>query len=178
MKLKWLLLLITGQAEKIISAEYDLNTLGTRSQIKGIWKLSLDRNKKVDFKAFTYRQKNFIETKCDEYNVKLWVFRAWTSGSAHFWKVCETKIFRLLQYGSPSLPVSYYENEFPALFNASAPVLNETLTLTEIPKDSNVTNEVFTEFLPKSTRKTSQHFKGAVLNFILTMKWAITPNSS
>ena len=75
---QWLLLLLTGNnnkshAQTTISTDYDLDTLSGRSKIGGIWKLKLEANQKVEFKAYTYRQKNFIEADCQEFNVKMYV---------------------------------------------------------------------------------------------------------
>ena len=75
---QWLLLLLTGSdkslhAQTTISKDYDLDTLSGRSKIGGIWKLKLEANQKVEFKAYTYRQKNFIDADCQEFNVKMYV---------------------------------------------------------------------------------------------------------
>lgn len=73
-RVQWLLLLLhikKSNAETTISKDYDLDTLYGRSKIKGVWKLKLDANQKVDLKAYTYHKKNFIATDCQEFHVKM-----------------------------------------------------------------------------------------------------------
>ena len=74
MFLKLIFLITTSShAETTISKEYNLETLYGRSKIYGIWKLKLEANQKVEFKAYTYRKKNSIETDCQEFSVKMYV---------------------------------------------------------------------------------------------------------
>ena len=74
---KWLLLFLSNHnaadAATTISSDYNLDTLSSRKQINGIWKVKMKNNQKLALKVYTHRQSNFIETECQEFNVKLYV---------------------------------------------------------------------------------------------------------